>query len=132
MLARAILIWLLFLVIAIGAAGLRESLLTPRVGEQTAHVLGTAVVVALLALVIGLTVRWVVPTLGSRGLLLVGTFWTGLTVLFEFGFGRFVVGHSWSRLLHDYNLLAGRVWIFVLLTTLLAPLLLGRLQAGGQ
>lgn len=132
MFGRATLIWLLFLVIAIGAAGLREALLTPRVGEPAAHVMGTALVVAALALVIGLTIPWVVPSLQSHDLLLVGVLWTGLTVLFEFGFGRFVMGHSWSRLLHDYNLLAGRVWILVLLTTLLGPLVLGRLQVGGH
>ena len=45
-----------------------------------------------------------------------------LTVSFEFGFGRLVMKHSWERLLHDYNILEGRVWILVLLWTLLAPL----------
>jgi hypothetical protein len=42
---------------------------------------------------------------------------------FEFLFGHFIAGHSWSRLGQDYNLLAGRVWIFVLLVITFAPLL---------
>jgi hypothetical protein len=29
---------------------------------------------------------------------------------FEFLVGHYVMGHPWSRLLHDYNILAGRLW----------------------
>lgn len=49
-----------------------------------------------------------------------------VAIAVEFGFGQFVMGHSWSTLLHDYNVFAGRIWILVLLTTLLGPWLLGR------
>lgn len=62
----------------------------------------------------------------DRELLIVGGLWTALTVGFEFGFGRFVMGHPWSRLLADYNLLAGRLWVLVLLLLLFGPLLIGR------
>ena len=77
------------------------------------------------------TPSMVVPELGVRTLWTLGVAWTVLTVAFEFLFGHFVMGHPWSRLLHDYNLLAGRVWLLVLLTTLLAPVLLGRLFPRG-
>ncbi|MFM7792818.1 MAG: hypothetical protein ACKO90_33610, partial [Microcystis panniformis] len=53
----------------------------------------------------------------------IGLIWLVLTVGFEFLFGHFIAGHSWSRLGQDYNLLAGRVWIFVLLVITFAPLL---------
>ena len=42
---------------------------------------------------------------------------------FEFSFGHFVAGHSWSRLFQDYNLFAGRLWVLVLLWLTLAPYL---------
>ena len=58
-------------------------------------------------------------------LLLIGAFWTILTILFEFGFGHYVIGHSWSKLFADYNILKGRVWSLVLLTTFIAPSLIG-------
>ena len=49
-----------------------------------------------------------------------------MTVAFEFGFGHFVAGHSWQRLLGDYNLLEGRVWLLFLLWILVVvPLLHG-------
>jgi|GEM_PF-5194759 len=35
--------------------------------------------------------------------------------------GRFISHLSWSDMLADYNVLKGRVWIFVPLITLLAP-----------
>jgi len=50
-------------------------------------------------------------------------------VAFEFLFGHYVMGHPWSRLVQDFNLLAGRVWALVLLTTLFAPIVPGRLMA---
>lgn len=41
--------------------------------------------------------------------------WMILTVVFEFSFGHYVVGGSWSKLLSDYNILDGRVWsLFIL------------------
>jgi len=131
MLLRAMAIWLLLLVTAIALAGFREGVLTPRVGPEASHLLGTALVVAVMAIVIGVSLPWVVPELGVRTLWTLGVAWTVLTVAFEFLFGHFVMGHPWSRLLHDYNLLAGRVWLLVLLTTLLAPVLLGRLIPRG-
>ena len=131
MILRALAVWLLLFVIAFGMGVLREGLLAPRSGDAAAHVVGTFLVVALFLAVIALTIRWVVPGLETGRLLGLGVGWTALTVAFEFGFGRWVMGHPWSRLLHDYDLTAGRLWVLVLLTLLLGPWLLGRLQAGG-
>jgi hypothetical protein len=58
----------------------------------------------------------------------VGATWLGLTVAFEFLGGHYLFGNSWERLLVDYNIVRGRVWILVLLTTLVAP----RLAASWQ
>jgi hypothetical protein len=51
---------------------------------------------------------------------------------FEFRFGHYVMGRSWSRLLADYNLFAGRVWVLVLLTVLCMPLIAGERQRAGM
>jgi len=55
-------------------------------------------------------------------LLLIGALWLTLTVAFEFGFGHYVMGHSWRYLLADYNILKGRLWSLVLLVTFVSPL----------
>jgi hypothetical protein len=54
--------------------------------------------------------------------------WRGLTVVFEFLFGHYVARHSWSSLLHDYNIAAGRVWVVVLIWVTIAPYIFYRLQ----
>lgn len=132
MILRALGVWILMAVVAIGAGALREALLTPRVGPAASHVMGTGVVVGAFLLLIGLSIRWVVPQLATGDLWGVGVLWLVLTVAFEFGFGHWVAGHSWQRLLRDYDLTAGRIWVLVLLTLLLAPVWLGRLRAGGE
>jgi hypothetical protein len=53
--------------------------------------------------------------------MLIGAVWLALTLAFEFLAGHYLFGSSWERLLADYDLLRGRVWILVLLATLFAP-----------
>jgi hypothetical protein len=126
---RAAPVWLLLLVIAVLSGTLRAALLEPRVGEQTAHVVGTLAVVALFAAVITATVRWIVPDLAPRRLITLGVAWTAATVIFEFAFGRYIAGHPWDTLLEDYNLAQGRLWTLVILTLLLTPTLAGRARS---
>lgn len=128
MVLRAAAVWLLLLVVAFAAATIRTYLLEPRIGERTAHQLGTLLVVALFAVVIWSTVAWIDPGLERGRLIALGAAWAAATVLFEFGFGYWVAGHSWSRLLADYNLLAGRLWLLVLLVLLLGPVLAGAVR----
>lgn len=127
---RAAAVWLLLLVVAFATATARTYLLEPRVGERGAHQLGTLLVVALFAAVIWSTVPWIDPGLDRGRLIALGVGWAAATVLFEFGFGHWVAGHSWSRLLADYNPLAGRLWLLVLLTLLFGPVLGGAIRRG--
>lgn len=136
----ALLTWLGLAALAVGLGALRVLLLEPWLGEAKAHVLGTLVGCALfLAVIYWFIGHWFVgrfvprAELGSRRtrgrLALLGLFWTLLTIAFEFGFGRFVMGHSWQRLFADYNLLAGRLWLLVLLTLYAGPRLAARMLA---
>ena len=54
--------------------------------------------------------------------ILIGSTWLIVTVLFEFGFGHYIMKHPWSLLLHDYRIDEGRLWILVLLWTAIVPL----------
>lgn len=126
MLLRAFATWLLLLVVAIIAAGVRTRWLEPRLGEHGAHVAGTLLVVAFFSALIGLLTPWIVPGLEPAKLWTLGIAWLVMTVAFEFLFGHYVVGHPWSRLLADYDFTAGRLWPLVLLVLLLLPALTGR------
>jgi hypothetical protein len=133
MILRATAVWLLLLVIAVAAGSARVGLLEPRVGERTAHQLGTLAVFVLFAAAIWLTVSWIEPGLDRGRLIVLGIGWAAATVLFELGFGHWVAGHRWSRLLADYDLPAGRLWVLVLLMLLLGPAVAGAgRQAGGR
>jgi hypothetical protein len=64
----------------------------------------------------------------SAELIAVGLLWLVLTVAFESLLGHYVSGATWETQLADYNILRGRLWPLVLLTTFLAPWLCGHLR----
>jgi hypothetical protein len=120
--ARALAVWCLLLVLAVLNGGVRDTWLSPPLGDA----IGRAVSSILLSLVIlfatWLTIGWIGPTTAGRAMT-VGALWVGLTLAFEFFVGHYGFGKSWAELLADYDLLRGRIWILVLLTTFVAPLL---------
>ena len=59
---------------------------------------------------------------------LIGFVWLTLTVCFEFLFGHYIAGHSWSRLLEDYNLMAGRLWPLLLVWVTVLPSLVYKMK----
>ena len=127
MLLRPLAIWLLMMLLAIANGAFREAVLVPRLGPARAHVASTAMLCLLIALLAGLSIRWIAPG-SARAAWLVGALWLGATLAFELGFGRFVAGKSWSELAADYDLLAGRVWIFVPITVFSSPYIAARLR----
>ncbi len=57
---------------------------------------------------------------------LIGMSWFVLTVVFEFGFGHYIMKHPWKKLVHDYRIDKGRLWVVVLIWILIAPLFMHR------
>lgn len=121
-------VWFILLILAILNGALREAFIRPRVGEQTAHIIGTITVICLFLIVIFLFISNLKIEYSKIDLLLVGAFWVILTVLFEFVFGHYVMGHPWSRLLADYNIFKGRLWSLVLLTIFISPIIFGSIN----
>lgn len=122
-------IWLVLLVVAVTAGALRESVLTPSMGGQASHVVGTLVVAVVMAAIITIYVRRG-PRLSIAQRWQLGLCWLLLTVGFEFLFGHFVMDHPWERLLADYNLFAGRIWLLILAVLVFTPVLAGRSRRG--
>jgi hypothetical protein len=117
--------WLPMVLIAILNGILREKTYGRLLSESRAHQVSTLTGILLLGTYIWIVTRF----LGFETLtqaVLVGALWLGLTIAFEFLFGHFVAKHSWSELLADYNLLAGRLWPLVLLWVAIAPALFYR------
>ena len=117
--------WLIFSVAAILNGLFRNLFITPRVGEHAGHIISTIIFIIVILIGTYIFINSLKMDYSTTNLLLIGAFWLILTILFEFVFGHYVAGHPWSKLLADYNILKGRVWILVLLTTYIAPLLVG-------
>ena len=120
MILRAFTVWGLLLVLAVLNGGVRDTWLTPRLGDTAGRALSSVLLSLLILLATWLTIRWIGPRTGGQALGL-GALWLLLTLAFEFGAGRYAFGKSWSDLLADYDLSRGRIWILVLVVTLLAP-----------
>ena len=127
MLLRYAAFWLVLAVLAIFNGIMREGTYGPYVPELAAHQISTLTAITLTGVAVWLFHRWQ-PTQSAREAWLIGAMWFVMTIAFEFGFGHFVAGHSWERLLADYNLLAGRVWPLFLAWVLLMPPLFHRLS----
>ena len=127
-LLKPVLAWLVILGLAIANGILREEVLIPSLGRTSGLILSGVLLCMLVALVAyglvrlgpGLTVRE-----GAR----IGVLWLGLTLAFEFAFGRYVQHKSWGELLDAYAFKDGNVWPVVLAVTLLAPPAAAHLQA---
>jgi hypothetical protein len=120
-------VWLALVVVAVLNGILRNFTYSRVLGEYAGHLISSVILVVLFLLVTYVFLAAVKVDYGNLDLLLVGALWLALTVAFEFLFGRYVAGHSWERLLADYNILKGRVWALVLLAVFLGPLVAGNL-----
>jgi len=118
-------LWVVFVVLAIINGTIRNSVYGPKVGEHKGHVISSVVAVCYTLGVTYFFVNAIKQSATLVDLFLIGVFWVTITMVFEFGFGHYVIGHSWERLLGDYNLLKGRLWSLVLLTTFVAPIFWG-------
>ncbi len=106
--------------IAIANGVLRQAWYGKYLSELHAHQLSTLIGTVLFAVYIWVVIRFGKPSSAGQAIA-IGLVWLALTVVFEFLFGHFVVGHPWARLLQDYNLFAGRVWSLLLVWVTVAP-----------
>ena len=119
--------WLLMPIIGIINGTIRQYAYSNALGELRAHQGSTVTGIFLFGLYIwALTLTWKIRS--SAEAIAIGLIWLTLTIAFEFLFGHYVMKHPWSRLLHDYNLFEGRLWVLVLLWVTLAPYVFHKLS----
>lgn len=123
----AIGIWFILLVSMVINGEIRNSIYQPIVGELLAHQISTVIAIIILLIITYLFLKSLKITYSSKNLILIGVIWAGITIVFEFLFGYYVAGHSWNKLLTDYNIFAGRLWSLFLLAIVSAPFLIGKL-----
>lgn len=127
MLIRYVCAWFILMIAAMGNGLMREAWFKDVLGDLHAHQASTLTLIILLGAIVWVMQReWPLPsrTLAWR----VGFIWLGMTLAFETLFGHYVAGHSWERVFAEYDLVAGRVWLLVLVWILFAPVIIRGLQ----
>ncbi|MGB9713984.1 MAG: hypothetical protein ACPLZC_03275 [Candidatus Bathyarchaeales archaeon] len=121
-------VWLLFMVLAIINAVIRNEVYKPVVGDLAAHQISSIIFMAVILVVTHAILRISNLELSDFKAFFMGTIWLISTITFEFIAGHYVFGNPWEKLLADYNLFEGRIWSLVLLIILLAPYIANKLQ----
>ena len=117
---RAFAVWLGILVLAIANGGIREAALVPTPGLPSAHIISGIILAGLILLVAYFTLPWIGPRSVSS-YLVIGIGWLFLTLLFEFTFGRIILGKLWPQLFEAYMFRDGNIWPIVLIGAVIAP-----------
>jgi hypothetical protein len=121
-LLRGITIWFIFIIVESLNGTIRNLWLVPSLGELRAHQISFVTGSLLILLISTISVRWLNIS-SLRQTIGIGILWMLLTVVFEVGLGRFVLGYSWSEIAADYDLSQGRLMAIGLGLLVLAPLI---------
>jgi hypothetical protein len=124
---RAFAVWLVIIAAETVHGILRGVLLVPIAGDLPARQIGVLIGSLLIFAVAFLFVRWIAARTTLQ-LLAVGLLWVALTVLFEIGLGRLVLGLSWERIAEDYDVTRGGFMALGLLFMTAAPRLAALLR----
>jgi hypothetical protein len=119
--------WFPMIPIAIANGAIREAWYGKHLSELRAHQVSTGTGMLLFGIYIWMVIKFWRPESSDQAVA-IGFLWLGLTLAFEFLFGHYVAGHSWNRLIQDYNILAGRVWLLFLVWITVAAYLFYRVQ----
>lgn len=112
--------WIGLVIVAIINGTIREKGYRKYVGELRAHQISTITGIILFGACIYIfSLIWKIQSANQA--ITIGLIWLALTIVFEFVFGHFVMKHPWDKLLHDYNILKGRLWLLILIWTTIAP-----------
>ncbi len=127
MITKYFLLWFPMIVIAIINGALRQGFYVTFLDNLSAHQLSVVTGILFFAIYIWIiTGKWKIKS--SKESVQIGLMWLLMTIFFEFLFGHFIMGHTWEKLLYDYNILEGRLWIIVLIWVTISPFIFYRIH----
>jgi ABC-type antimicrobial peptide transport system permease subunit len=131
LLKTAVRVWLMeILVSGFNFFILMNLVYEPRWGALVAHQIGMSSRIVYISIFAYLLLRYV-KKYETKDLADVGLLWLGLTLLFEWG-GSFAIGRPVDEILIGWNIFAGYLWPYVLLSYLLSPLIVGTILHPGK
>lgn len=122
-LLKSFIVWIFFIPVAILNGGLREYVLVRLVGEGAALPVSGILLSIFIFLVTWLVLPRLAKGCGMKDCLVIGFCWALLTIAFESAAG-IAGGSTIAEILAAYNPLTGNLWVLVLATTMLSPVLL--------
>ncbi len=120
-------IWFVMIVAAVINGVFREKVLVPLTGVRVALPV-SGILLALLVFLIALGSISFVGKRESYTYYIIGVLWVVLTISFEFLFGHFVAGKSWSAITRVFNLTEGNLFIVVLFILAISPRVSAKLK----
>lgn len=131
LLKTAVRVWLMeILVSGFNFFVLMNLVYEPRWGYLIAHQIGMSTRIVYISIFAYLLLRYV-KKYETKDLVHVGILWLGLTLAFEW-LGSFALGRPVHEILVGWNVFAGYMWPYVLLTYLLSNLIIGTVFHPGQ
>ena len=127
---KAILVWLLIIVVESVHGVLRNLFVAPAIGDFESRQAGVFIGSVLVLLIAWLAAPWL--NLNVRAQFAgVGVLWVGLTLVFEFSLGV-AMGLSWERIASDYDIAKGGLLPLGLVVMAIAPYAGARLHGNGE
>ena len=127
---KALLVWVVILVLAVVNGIIRETIIIPALGPTYALILSGVLLIFLIVVATYLALPWIQARKKTH-LILIGLSWLCLTLVFEFSFGL-LQGKSIAELLDAYTFKGGNIWPLVLLVTASAPYLTAKFRGWVQ
>ena len=131
LLRTAVRVWLMeILVSGFNFFVLMNLVYEPRWGSLAAHQIGMSTRIVYISIFAYLLLRYV-KDYETKDLIQVGVMWLGLTLAFEW-LGSLAPGRPVQEILVGWNIVAGYMWPYVLLTYLLSNLVVGTVLHPGK
>lgn len=117
--------WVVLIIMALLTATLNNRIIFPKVkNELRAHQITSLISIVLFLILIYVFFRFTTASYTPGDVVNIGFIWMILTLGVEFLFAALVAKQPLSRSLQNYNITRGRLWIWVLLSLLMGPVLI--------
>lgn len=121
---QAVLIWILIIPLAILNGGLRENVLN-KLGNIALPLSGIILSICVFAVAFLLIPK--IKNCKTGDYLVFGLIWFALTNIFDLSM-YLSEGGGFTDLLNSYNFLSGNLWILVVVTTLVSPIVVAKIK----
>jgi len=124
---NSLLVWVIIAIFAIVNGVFRENILAPVLGKTLALPISGLSLSIIIFVVTSLAFSLINGN-DKLTYILIGLQWVFLTLMFELVFGHFVVGKSWAGIFAVFNIVKGDLFLVVLATSLVSPLLVAMIK----